>query len=516
MRSSAIALLALASRPLHAKVIDGVVKLSSQDTEQYVAKFSFSPYVNSKINGSFHTDQREYFDNHPHSLMLCLYDDKAWPKFQTAMLKGSLCRERQQMASWSTKIVPQFVHTPGSAPRHDFTFSANLKAKASRAHYWFAMLMDCYLEEYDAHPPPMKYDLLMLNGDSQLPADEDGMWGINAFALCALAAYGAVYFYQLYERWTRLKQGHLITLIFLAAYAMQACSVLCELCHLSRFARDGKGLRWRHTWFALDFVSAVAQATSELTISFVLIALAFGWTLGLQSQEPIEGALGRLLAGLQRPGQLLRGLRSPSLVLLALLAVANVMLHAFGRRFEEDFNNFHDFEHWPGLVLLGLRLALCALFVWALHRSLRLEKQREVTTAPPPHARTHARTHAPTHGRAHPPCQRPSRLFTLARSLSLSLARAQVLSFLSRLRLLGCVWFLCFPCLVAVAMVLPPYRRHQVVAGGAIVLQSAALAMLSTLFMTSSEYYKISSLAHLGSVFESGFGGGRTNKIAID
>ena len=55
----------------------------------------------------------------------------------------------------------------------------------------------------------MKYSRLMLDGESQLPADEDGMWGINAFALMALAAYGAVYFYhELYERWTRLKQGH--------------------------------------------------------------------------------------------------------------------------------------------------------------------------------------------------------------------------------------------------------------------------------------------------------------------
>ena len=36
---------------------------------------------------------------------------------------------------------------------------------------------------------------------------------------------------------------------------------------------------------------------------------------------------------------------------------------------------------------------------------------------------------------------------------------AQVLSFLSRLRLLGCIWFLCFPGVVACAVVLPPRRR---------------------------------------------------------
>ena len=38
-----------------------------------------------------------------------------------------------------------------------------------------------------------------------------------------------------------------------------------------------------------------------------------------------------------------------------------VGLLAWGRTREEDFNNFHDFEHTPGLVLLALRLMLCAL-----------------------------------------------------------------------------------------------------------------------------------------------------------
>ena len=76
------------------KIVDGVVKLSSQDTEMYVTKFSFSPSVLSTINGTFHTDEREYFDNHPHSLTLCLYDDVAWPKFQTACAAtacGTVC-----------------------------------------------------------------------------------------------------------------------------------------------------------------------------------------------------------------------------------------------------------------------------------------------------------------------------------------------------------------------------------------------------------------------------------------
>ena len=47
-------------------------------------------------------------------------------------------------------------------------------------------------------------------------------------------------------------------------------------------------------------------------------------------------------------------------------------------------------------------------------------------------------------------------------------------------------------------------------------LQTAALALLSLLFIEKSEYYKISSLAHLGSAFDQGFGATRKTKIAVD
>ena len=63
------------------------------------------------------------------------------------MTKGSLCVERQRLASWSTKIVPKYSNEQGKTPRHDFSFAATLKMPSRQAHYWFGMLMDCYLEE---------------------------------------------------------------------------------------------------------------------------------------------------------------------------------------------------------------------------------------------------------------------------------------------------------------------------------------------------------------------------------
>ena len=48
-----------------------------------------------------------------------------------------------------------------------------------------------------------------------------------------------------------------------------------------RFQQDGKGLRFRHTWFAADFFSEIMQQISELMITVVLLGLSAGWTLNI-------------------------------------------------------------------------------------------------------------------------------------------------------------------------------------------------------------------------------------------
>jgi len=484
-RHALLPLLLLPSSVVHAKIVEGEMKLSSQETERYMAKFSFSPYQLSHIDGVFAAHNANYFDNHPHELNLCLYNEEAWQKFQVAMKKGSLCIERQQLASWKTGIHPTLLdrqakqQKAGSAARdYEFKFKSTLTPPTSRAHYWFAVLMDCYLEEYDAHPPEMHFQITFTNGNSHLPADESGMTTINLLAFVGMAAYGAFYFGRQVARMFQIGQVHLITLVFASAYFLQTVAVLCELLHLRQYGRDGKGLRWRHTVFALDFLSGLLQSVSELLISVLLIALAFGWTLGLESQEPLEGLAGKIFGGLHSPGKLLRSFLAPSTLLLASIAASQLLLLALARRYEEDFNNFHDFEHPPGLALLGIRLALCALFLWALRRSRRVERQVEV------------------------------------------------LGFLQQLTVFGSIWFVGLPLLVALALVLPPYRRHQAVAGGSIFVQATTLAMLSALFREGSHYYKMSSLRFVGSGAGGGGGGfsmgsafaprGLLGKVAVD
>lgn len=60
------------------------------------------------------------------------------------------------------------------------------------------------------------------------------------------------------------------------------------------FSRDGKGLQWRHTFFAADFMAEVMQGASELITSLLLLFLACGWTT-----VPLSSVGARLLGSLE-------------------------------------------------------------------------------------------------------------------------------------------------------------------------------------------------------------------------
>ena len=193
MRDPLASLLLVASvAPATAKMATGTVTLSSQVTEMYMAKFSFSSGLDSWVSGTFHSDVVDYFDGHAHDMALCLYDEEKWAEFQQALKKGSLCADRRKLASWSTKIKP--AQSAAERARHEFSFRARVAVKKQSAHYWFAVLMDCYLEEYNAHPPPMNYEIKFLNGRSHLPADQDGMATVNAMLCVGMTVYGVIYF----------------------------------------------------------------------------------------------------------------------------------------------------------------------------------------------------------------------------------------------------------------------------------------------------------------------------------
>ena len=65
----------------------------------------------------------------------------------------------------------------------------------------------------------------------------------------------------------------------------------------------------------------------------------------------------------------------------------------------------------------------------------------------------------------------------------------------------GVLWFLVTPALVVVAPMLGKVWRHRFVTAGSVFMQTSSLLMMCRLFLTSStEYYKLSSMANMGTM----------------
>eukprot|EP00457_Paulinella_chromatophora_P005492 gb/GEZN01005509.1/.p1 GENE.gb/GEZN01005509.1/~~gb/GEZN01005509.1/.p1 ORF type:complete len:474 (-),score=86.44 gb/GEZN01005509.1/:374-1723(-) len=449
----------MTSLPALGKVSEGVLHLDSDNCEQYMSKFSFSPNEAGEIKADFQVIPHPnappaYFDNRPHSLQMLLYSEEKFEKFQKMIKEGSLCNQRVQEASMQFKISPAQENKQTGRIHIDWPVYPQ-----EVTHYWYAVVADCWLEEYPAHPPSLAFTITFMNGASHLPADEKGMQTFMGITLLVLLAVAVVFVVQAGRNYKNSGQVHLAVLVLGAALSLEFLSVFCEFLHLRKYARDGKGYRWQTSWMALDFLAEVFQGESELVLSLLLIFVSFGWTLMEKSNfQPFQNV------------------NKKSVLFSLLLLLLQICLEVASRQFEDDFNQFHDHEHWPGMVFLGLRVLLCGLFWYGTRCTLQNSSK--------------------------PTSQK----------------------FLFKLRLLGCVWFLAFPCLVLVQPFVSPHMRHFVVTTGSISSQIVAMSLLGFLLTSSStEYFKVSSLRQMGDILpgagaNSSMGAGLslTKKIAAD
>ena len=84
-----------------------------------------------------------------------------------------------------------------------------------------------------------------------------------------------------------LKAGntvHLLVIVLSVAYFLQMASIVCELMHLMVYTRDGKGLKWEHSWAAADFWS---EALENLVLLLKRGNRGFAVTYGVKVGEGI-------------------------------------------------------------------------------------------------------------------------------------------------------------------------------------------------------------------------------------
>jgi hypothetical protein len=293
-RSALALLLALACPCALAKVEQGTLKIDSVTTEQLIGKFGVAESGDVQLKL---TTSRDGWERGRHELHVLFFHDDNYRKWEKAIQAGSLCRDRNKMADIEHKVdLPHELAThhghgweyfvdpetgksyrvsldtgesewnsPHNATRmreegpvnrithRETVFSTKLEhtypirgrnptgERVLKAAHWYVVISDCALEFYEAHPPPMHYELTMFNGGSHLPSDLNGMGVLYFFLLLAMVIGAGPAFASATNQYRRLGRVHALVALLFAAYAAQSMSFFLELWHLSVFARDGKG-----------------------------------------------------------------------------------------------------------------------------------------------------------------------------------------------------------------------------------------------------------------------------------
>lgn len=118
------------------------------------------------------------------------------------------------------------------------------------------------------------FDITFKNGETHLPADEMGLPTVYVLVLIGTSLFGVFVVNLLRVQYKQVGQVHLIVLLLGGAVLLQSVSHFCELMHLVTFMTNGKGLRWRHTVFALDFAAQV-RCTGRVRIKAVVVYLLY-------------------------------------------------------------------------------------------------------------------------------------------------------------------------------------------------------------------------------------------------
>ena len=429
--------------------------------EKEIAKFSFV-VGRGKIEGKF-----RYQD--PHTWMtspaLYLFRDERWEDYHNA----PACDDKTQFAfkaipigdvtASHTNVLHRELDSPtktniakGKDGLMEFTFSWEFDTE-ERTRGWFLIAADCALEQFNARVPPMDYEISLLNpGDTHLPADEYGLPKLYVFVAVMLVAFG---FYAItLIREARKETGgktHLVVWLLGLAYVTLLFSLSCELLHLSVYKNNGKGI-----WIC-DLFSEIFDGASQLVVAFVLICLASGWTLVEYEDDSVrKNSVGSLL---RHPENMVKGANLGIFVILAFVIFTTV-LNILNKWDQEDFTKFHDYESFPGKVLVVVRFLLGVFFVISLLATLRAQSKLK----------------------------------------SAHSGGDKLIIFLRRLLFFGGLWFLVFPFLVFVAAgSVAHYNRHRLVSGGVLVVQTICMLSLTHQFTSShSQYHKLSTLADTG------------------
>ncbi len=367
-----IFILSLYAVAVDAKKTSGTVKLSGVKTEKTLTKFSLSPYAKGKFDLVIKTKDRYYEER---NLKVRLYrEDDWWKGAKTA----STCVEKIRFA---TKTIPlRFIQNGDyweTNPAHVLDSS-----QVSTKNYWYILIDDCSLESYfhDDKVPELHYEISILDDVSgpksegsspqfsHLSADERGIEAYHSYAFwisVTLTIYIVICIIQTMKNNSGSVHASLLLVGLVCFY--DAASNKSEQIHLHAYEKNG----WGSYFF--DACSSYFEALSDSTVAILLLFVGSGWTLPSDvlsnHNDNYSTLVKKIIAGFQMPASSLCQLEqgNPAALLIIFIHIVNTTLAQCSRLYDDDFDAYHSFEHFPGRVQMFLRSFLGFFFLMGVN-----------------------------------------------------------------------------------------------------------------------------------------------------
>lgn len=455
--------------PSVAKLITGQTQLDGEVPERYISKFSING--GGTIEGSLTTADGKDFETG--GIALFIFNAEDWPKYH----KLPTCMDRARLATSLFSIANQGEVNAEQALQNtyrlqrfkgEYKFKRELKPEKD-GEVLYVVIADCSLEQIFHKVPPINYHITFLNQDSHIPADMYTLRATYIVLVCLLFAAGGYGTMLVKSQQQSLGSLPLISKMLMGAYFLNLIGTLFMAIHLQIYTSSGSGM-----WI-LESLSILSNACFKTVVNFVLLALACGWTLTDDSSGMA------FMVALRDPSKMFKITDSgvpaitavPSALVVLLFIIFFIVVEFYDlmtSNREDDHGKAHNHDSAAGRLLMLMEVAFCGLFLFTTSSTRKVVNLRQK-------------------------------------------------DFLLWLMVAGALWFLVTPVLVVTSPMMARVSRHRIITVGSISLQSTALVLMCRLFLTrSSEYYKLSSMANMGTIVGlSGSGGsGRMGGKAMD
>jgi len=321
-------------------ISDGAVyegRLKTQSQWHFFHKFCFSNQFNSTGYFEFVVNTA---NNYNGSLQMMLYlgvgetDSGSWDAAYNARNEKS-CAELVAM------------HRDGSAgitPVKNGQIYRFSPFQVTRAYFWYAAVADCdSLSGID-----IIYQAQFINPggiwDAQFSYDEQGVLQMYITFAIFYIILMLVHFWGVWQM-TKDDSWHPIVRILTAALFSEFLSCIMELIHYSIYVNDGIGALGMHS------VGELLDMTSQILLMFLCILVAKGWAI-TSSLLTHKQAL---------------------IIILGFFLISYLSLFIWDNAGRDPASTIYFYDSVPGLIVILMRVAMTAWFLWCLRSTLSFE-----------------------------------------------------------------------------------------------------------------------------------------------